>query len=117
MVMTSMMLYLDRMTNVNRESPEYSITQLFSDIGGAAGLMLGMSFATVIGIIDWLISFLTNLLMGRYRTVRRLTRKYSERRRQRILDNMPIKHIGTEPISPDISILHCRWNRKYHYHV
>ena len=86
------------MTNVNRESPEYSITQahfnktycwlrnkavfetvqLFSDIGGAAGLMLGMSFATVIGIIDWLISFLTNLLMGRYRTVRRLTRKYSE---------------------------------------
>ena len=84
---------------MNRESPEYSITQvhfkktyrwlrkiqqyfeivqLFSDIGGAAGLMLGMSFATVIGIIDWLISFLTNLLMGRYRTVRRLTRKYSE---------------------------------------
>jgi len=66
--------------------------------------MLGMSFATVIGIIDWLVSFLTNLLMGRYRTVRRLTRKYSERRRQRILANMPIKHIGTEPISPDISI-------------
>ena len=84
---------------MNRESPEYCITQdhfkkdlplikkhssilkivqLFSDIGGAAGLMLGMSFATVIGIIDWLVSFLTNLLMGRYRTVRRLTRKYSE---------------------------------------
>ena len=56
----------------------FEILKLFSDIGGAAGLMLGMSFATVIGIIDWLISFLTNLLMGRYRTVRRLTRKYSE---------------------------------------
>ena len=31
-----------------------------------------------------------------------------KRRRQRILDNMPIKHIGTEPISPDISIR--RWD-------
>ena len=41
--------------------------------------MLGMSFATVIGIIDWLISFLTNLLMGRYRTVRRLDQRQVEK--------------------------------------
>ena len=31
------------------EQSEYPVTQLWSDIGGAAGLMLGISFSTVKG--------------------------------------------------------------------
>ena len=54
------------MTNVNRECPEYSKTQLLSDIGGAAGLMLGMSFASVIGIFEWVLTLLTNIVKARY---------------------------------------------------
>jgi len=34
--------------------------KLWSDIGGASGLMLGMSFATFIGILDWLVSLLVS---------------------------------------------------------
>ena len=47
------------------EMPEYTVTQLWSDIGGAAGLMLGISFATLIGVVDCLFSFLFVLIRGR----------------------------------------------------
>ena len=47
------------------EMPEYTVTQLWSDIGGAAGLMLGISFATLIGVVDCLFSFLFVLIRDR----------------------------------------------------
>ena len=34
------------------EEPVYDISSLFADVGGAAGLALGMSLATLIG--EWL---------------------------------------------------------------
>ena len=34
------------------EVADYPIEVLFSDVGGTAGLILGMSFATVLGLID-----------------------------------------------------------------
>mgnify|MGYP000242819937 CR=1 FL=1 len=39
------------------EFPDYPKAQFLSDIGGAAGLCLGMSFASLIGIIDCLLSY------------------------------------------------------------
>ena len=36
--------------------------QLFSDIGGAAGLILGMSFSTIVSILDWFISMLARFI-------------------------------------------------------
>ena len=47
------------------EMPEYTVTQLWSDIGGAAGLMLGISFATLIGVVDCLFTFLFVLIRDR----------------------------------------------------
>ena len=35
-----------------KETPEYGMENFLSDVGGTAGLILGMSFATVIGLID-----------------------------------------------------------------
>lgn len=40
------------------EFPDYPKAQFLSDIGGAAGLCLGMSFASLIGIIDCLLSYI-----------------------------------------------------------
>ena len=37
------------------EEPEYTLESLFSDIGGAAGLALGMSLATFFGALEYLI--------------------------------------------------------------
>ena len=83
------------MTNVNLECEEYSKTQLLSDIGGAgkfgffllfqkwfeaenfsayfsAGLMLGMSFASVIGIFEWIFTSLTTIIKARYVVMRQV---------------------------------------------
>ena len=35
-----------------KEVADYPIEVLFSDVGGTAGLILGMSFATVLGLVD-----------------------------------------------------------------
>ena len=51
---------------------------LFSDIGGAAGLMLGMSFATFVGILDWFFSFTCNVFFARYRRIKKLGRRMSQ---------------------------------------
>lgn len=37
---------------VNKEVPDYDLNQLLSDIGGAAGLFLGISVGTIVGLID-----------------------------------------------------------------
>ena len=37
------------------EEPEYTLESLFSDIGGAAGLALGMSLATFFGALEYFI--------------------------------------------------------------
>lgn len=37
------------------EEPEYTLESLFSDIGGAAGLALGMSLATFFGALEYLL--------------------------------------------------------------
>ena len=39
-----------------KESAVYPMEKFMSDVGGTAGLMLGMSLATVIGLVDVLIS-------------------------------------------------------------
>ena len=39
-----------------QESAVYPMEKFMSDVGGTAGLMLGMSLATVIGLVDVLIS-------------------------------------------------------------
>ena len=71
-MMTSLMINLDSHADFFNEIPEYSEymvryrwknwqtwnVQLFSDIGGAAGLILGMSFSTIVSILDWFISML-----------------------------------------------------------
>ena len=71
------MIYLVEDGNTyTMEQAEYPVTQLWSDIGGAAGdvqqskrwknkivgLMLGISFATLIGVVDCLCSFLFVLI-------------------------------------------------------
>ena len=42
--------------NSFKESAVYPLEKFMSDVGGTAGLMLGMSLATVIGLVDVLIS-------------------------------------------------------------
>ena len=42
--------------NSSKESAVYPLEKFMSDVGGTAGLMLGMSLATVIGLVDVLIS-------------------------------------------------------------
>ena len=37
------------------EEPEYTLESLFSDIGGAAGLALGVSLATFFGALEYLL--------------------------------------------------------------
>ena len=54
------------------EMPEYTVTQLWSDIGGAAGLMLGISFATLIGVVDCLFSFLFVLIRDRQWMIKKI---------------------------------------------
>ena len=41
--------------NIFKDNNYNKYVKLLSDIGGAAGLMLGMSFATVVGVFDWII--------------------------------------------------------------
>ena len=36
------------------EEPAYTLESLFSDVGGAAGLALGMSLATFFGALEYL---------------------------------------------------------------
>ena len=38
------------------EQLEYESTQFFSDVGGAAGLLLGLSFTSLFGMIDFVVS-------------------------------------------------------------
>ena len=45
--------------------------QLFSDIGGAAGLVLGMSASTVVGILDFLVSVTVKGLRRQIKKIRR----------------------------------------------
>ena len=66
MTRSSFMIYLvEDGDRYSVEMPEYTVTQLWSDIGGAAGLMLGISFATLIGVVDCLFSFLFVLIRDR----------------------------------------------------
>ena len=44
--------------------------------------MLGMSFATFVGIVDWILSFTLNVFCSRYRRVKKLGRAMSQRRRK-----------------------------------
>ena len=49
----TMVLYMTEVDEVvYTQTPEYGLDLLLSDVGGTAGLILGMSFATVIGLID-----------------------------------------------------------------
>ena len=41
------------------ETPEYTLENYLSDVGGAAGLILGMSAATIVGFIEHILLHLT----------------------------------------------------------
>jgi hypothetical protein len=73
-----MMYLIEEGDRVMMEQPDYALTQvqlfnftnmqqikLWSDIGGAAGLMLGISFSSFVGLVD----FLTLLLRDFFRLV------------------------------------------------
>ena len=45
------------------EEPSYTLESLFSDVGGAAGLALGMSLATFFSALEYLIYRLVNLIV------------------------------------------------------
>ena len=51
-----------------KEQVEYDKTQFFSDVGGAAGLLLGISLTSLFGMLDsliWLV--IQELSFGTYR--------------------------------------------------
>jgi len=45
------------------EVPTYAGAQFLSDVGGAAGLVLGVSVATVVGLIDCIILNIAKLVI------------------------------------------------------
>ena len=51
-MLTSIMIYLKpEHKSYSIEQLEYESTQFFSDVGGAAGLLLGVSFTSLFGMI------------------------------------------------------------------
>ena len=53
--MSAVVVYLPEVNKVTHlEVAEYTIEQFLSDVGGAAGLFIGMSLATVIGTCDFI---------------------------------------------------------------
>ena len=44
------------------ETPEYGSENFMSDVGGTAGLILGMSFATIVGLIDIFIQYAIRMI-------------------------------------------------------
>ena len=43
------------------EEPVYDISSLFADVGGAAGLALGMSLATLLGAVEYTVCKLVDI--------------------------------------------------------
>lgn len=55
-----MVLYMTEVEEVMfEETPEYTLENYLSDVGGAAGLILGMSAATIVGFIEHVLLHLT----------------------------------------------------------
>ena len=53
--MSAVVVYLPEVNEVTHlEVAEYTIEQFLSDVGGAAGLFIGMSLATVLGTCDFI---------------------------------------------------------------
>ena len=48
---------------INLETPEYGSENFMSDVGGTAGLILGMSFATIVGLIDIFIQYAIRMIL------------------------------------------------------
>ena len=66
------------------EQLEYESTQFFSDVGGAAGLLLGVSFTSLFGMIDFLVSSIfANLKVNYNRYVSFGKKKKSEHKRDK----------------------------------
>ena len=58
--MSTMVLYMTEVEEVMFvETPEYTLENYLSDVGGAAGLILGMSAATIVGFIEHILLHLT----------------------------------------------------------
>lgn len=49
-------------TCIDSETPEYGSENFMSDVGGTAGLILGMSFATIVGLIDIFIQYAIRMI-------------------------------------------------------
>lgn len=53
--MSAVVVYLAEVNEVTHlEVAQYTIEQFLSDVGGAAGLFMGLSFATVLGTCDFI---------------------------------------------------------------
>jgi len=53
--MSAVVVYLAEVNEVTHlEVAQYTIEQFLSDVGGAAGLFMGMSLATVLGTCDFI---------------------------------------------------------------
>ena len=78
-MLTSVMMYLKpEHKTLQLEHVEYEATQFFSDVGGAVGLILGISCTTVFGIIGLFEYLLIGLLFesSEYLTTQTLTELY-----------------------------------------
>ena len=53
---------LRALSHWNSETPEYGSENFMSDVGGTAGLILGMSFATIVGLIDIFIQYAIRMI-------------------------------------------------------
>ena len=83
-MLTSIMIYLKpEHKSFSIEQLEYESTQFFSDVGGAAGLLLGVSFTSLFGMIDFLVSSIFSNLKVNYNRYISFGRKKRERKRDK----------------------------------
>ena len=56
------------------ETPDYGKENFMSDVGGTAGLILGISFATIVGLIDICMQYVVRLILASVEKVMLLTK-------------------------------------------
>merc|ERR1711990_874626 len=86
-MLTSIMIYLKpEHKSYSIEQLEYEQTQFFSDVGGAAGLLLGISFTSLFGMIDFLVSSIFSNLKVNYNRYFQFGKKRDEKQKSTKVD-------------------------------